>query len=241
MAESCLPPILSLPSPILGPLAQHRLPACCGAAVLYSHRAAGEHLLGLGWDTRVLPKCPLWLAGRCWCAPPPPMSLVRYGKQHFSDPAAPSHKLFLGTVGRERRAGKTPAPAPPGWEMLQGLQAVRLRGGGGAGVSCTCMHLYLHASMHISLCLYFHRRLCMSPQAYFCASSHACRHVCASMHTPCVWPPCMPCRIMCRSTFSFWRQGPTREWAQQGEPWLCPLWRPLAPAVSRRWCCLAWG
>lgn len=99
MAESCLPLI---PSPILGPLAQHRLPACCGAAVLYSHRAAGEHPLGLDWDTWVLPKCPSCLAGQCWCAPPPPMSLVvQYGKQHFSDPVAPSHKLFLATVGRE--------------------------------------------------------------------------------------------------------------------------------------------
>lgn len=26
-----------------------------------------------------------------------------------------------------------------------------------------------------------------------------------------------------------------------GEPWLCPLWRPLALAVSRRQCCLAQG
>lgn len=73
MAESCLPPI---PSPILGPLAQHRLPACRGAAVLYSHRAAGEHPLGLDWETWVLPKCPSCLAGQCWCAPHPQCPLL---------------------------------------------------------------------------------------------------------------------------------------------------------------------
>ena len=175
-----------------------------------------------------------------YCPPlPPQVSLVvGYGKQHFSDPVAPSHRLFLGSVGRERRAGKMPAPAPPGWEMLQGLQSVRLLWGGRC-VMCTSMHLYLYAYMHISLCLYFHTHLCVCPlQAYSCASSHACQHVCAHMHTPCMWTPCTPCRSTCRSTFSFCRRGPTRERAQRGSPGCAPfgdLWPWLSPDASAAW------